>query len=195
MGITAADFFIVIATAAIADNIVLAKMLGLCPFIGLSKRLNVAVGIGVATTAVLTAACMMSWGVDKLLPPSLLVLRPLVFIAIVAAVVQAVEMLVRLYAPLLHRHLGVFLPLIATNCAVLGVMLIALREHGDSFVRTTATGLGGGLGFLAAVVCMALLRRRVVEANVPIAFRGAPLAVLSAGFMALAFSGLSAVFN
>lgn len=184
-------FAAVVAAAALAENIVLAKMLGLCPFIGLSRRLDVAVGVGLATTLVLTLACALAWGLNLLLPPALVVLRPLLFITVVAVAVQAAEMTLRLTLPLLHRTLGVFLPLIATNCAVLGIMLLMLQEEDAPFWRAVGGGLGGGLGFCLAVVTLALLRRRIVEAQVPRAFRGAPLAVLSAGIMALAFSVLA----
>lgn len=188
------DFFTVIIVAALIDNIVLTKLLGLCPFMGLSRRLDVAVGVGAATTLVLTAACVAAWALNHLLPPALFSLRPLVFIAAVACAVQATEMVLRLAAPLLHRALGVFLPLIATNCAVLGIMLLLIEKE-TSFARAAAGGLGGGLGFSLAVVAMALLRQRIVEAQVPAAFRGAPVAVLSAGIMALALSGITGAFR
>lgn len=188
------EFFAVVIVAALVDNIVLAKMLGLCPFIGLSKRLDVAVGVGAATTVVLTVACALAWGLNILLPPAFIALRPLVFITVVAAAVQAVEMFMRLAMPLLHRTLGVFLPLIATNCAVLGIMLLITQQEDAGFWRVLAGGLGGGIGFCLAVVAMALLRQRIVEMDVPAAFRGAPLAVISAGIMALAFSGLAGAF-
>lgn len=184
-------FTATVLAAAIADNIVLGRMLGLCPFIGLSKRIDIATGVGIATTAVLTTACMLAWCIDRLLPPSLGPLRPLIFIALVACTVQATEMLIRLTLPRLHRALGVFLPLIATNCAVLGVILLALHPPSTSFWQTTATGLGGGIGFLLAITSLSLLRRRTIESRVPIPFRGAPLAIINAGLMALAFSALT----
>ena len=187
-------FAAMVVTAALAENIVLAKMLGLCPFIGLSRRLDVAIGVGLATTAVLTLACAIAWGLNALLPAPLLVLRPLLFIAVVAVAVQSAEMALRLFLPLLHRTLGVFLPLIATNCAVLGIMLLLVQKGDVGFWHAVGGGLGGGLGFCLAVVSLALLRRRIVEAQVPNAFRGAPLAVISAGIMALAFSALAGAF-
>lgn len=192
------SFAAVVAAAALADNIVLAKMLGLCPFAGLSRRVEVAVGVGCATWAVLVAACAVAWLADHFLLAGFPALRPAVFIAVVAALVQFAELVLRVRWPLLHRALGVYLPLVATNCAVLGVMLLALAPDDfaaplpplQSFGRAVAFGLGGGLGFLLAVVGFALLRERVVEARVPPALRGAPLAMLTAGFMALAFSAL-----
>ena len=188
----------VIAAAALADNIVLAKMLGLCPFAGLSRRLDVAFGVGCATWAVLTFACAVAWAADYFLLAAFPVLRPAVFIAVVAALVQFAELVMRIQFPLLHRALGVYLPLVATNCAVLGVMLLALTPDSfaappppaQQFLRAVAFGFGGGLGFLLAVTVFALARERIAEALVPAAMRGAPLAMLTAGFMALAFSAL-----
>lgn len=189
----------VIAAAALADNIVLAKMLGLCPFAGLSRRLDVAFGVGCATLAVLTFACAAAWLADYFLLADAPALRPAVFIAVVAALVQFAETVMRIKFPVLHRALGVYLPLVATNCAVLGVMLLALapdpfaapESPAAQFIRAVAFGFGGGAGFLLAVVVFALVRERVAESQVPESMRGAPLAMLTAGFMALAFSALA----
>ena len=193
----------VIAAAALADNIVLAKMLGLCPFTGLSRRLDVAFGVGCATLAVLTLACAVAWLADFFLLNQAPALRPAVFIAVVAALVQFAEIVMRIQFPILHRALGVYLPLVATNCAVLGVMLLALApdpfadpfaapDHNPAaaFVRAVAFGFGGGAGFLLAVTALALVRERIAESLAPECMRGAPLAMLTAGFMALAFSAL-----
>ena len=181
-----------IFAAAIAENIVLAKMLGLCPFAGLSRRLDVAVGVGMATCAVLTLASFVAYWADVLLLVDAPLLRPMVFIAVASAAVAAAELLMRLFAPLMHRALGLYLPLIATNCAVLGVMLLAAGANGESgnWLAATARGFGGGLGFMLAVVVFALLRGRVVDSLVPPLMRGAPLAMITAGWMALAFSVL-----
>ena len=192
----------VIAAAALADNIVLAKMLGLCPFTGLSRRLDVAFGVGCATLAVLTLACAVAWLADFFLLAQVPALRPAVFIAVVAALVQFAEIVMRIQLPILHRALGVYLPLVATNCAVLGVMLLALAPDPfadpfaasppppAAFVRAVAFGFGGGAGFLLAVTALALIRERIAESLAPECMRGAPLAMLTAGFMALAFSAL-----
>ena len=177
-----------IVATALADNLVLTYLLGLCPLIGLSKRLPVAIGVGAATTAVLIVSSALAWVVEWFLPPLLQPARPLLLIAVIACVVQITESLTRLYAPLMHRHLGIFLPLIATNCAVLGGVLIALREAGGRFADTIAIGAGGGLGFWLAIVGLASLRDRIVEAKVPAFLRGAPIMVLCAGLMALTFS-------
>jgi electron transport complex protein RnfA len=177
-----------IAAAALADNIVLTRMLGLCPFSGLSKRLDLAFGIGLATTFVLTLAAAAAWTLDRALLGERAFLRPLVFIAVIAAIVQFVEIAMRRISPLLHRALGVYLPLIATNCAVLGIALLAVREEGG-LAAATARGLGGGLGFALAIVVFAALRARLNEAAIPRPFRGAAIAMITAGLMALAFSG------
>ena len=189
MGISAA-----ILAAALAENIVLAKMLGLCPFAGLSRRPGVAVGIGLATTFVLTASSAAAWFAARLLPDEFSALRPPVFIALAAVFVQAAEHLMRRGAPRLHRMLGVYLPLIATNCAVLAVMLLAVRGGADSWHGAALLGFGGGLGFMLAVVGLSFARGRIVESAAPKVFRGAPLTMLTAGWMALAFSGLAGAF-
>ena len=184
-------FAALVFVAAIAENIVLAKMLGLCPFAGLSRRLDVAVGVGIATCAVLTFASVAAHYANMVIG-GLLLLRPMVFIAIASGAVAAAELLMRLFAPVMHRALGLYLPLIATNCAVLGVMLLAAggdNEDGGA-VSALARGFGGGLGFMLAVVVFALLRGRIVESIVPPVMRGAPLAMITAGWMALAFSAL-----
>lgn len=194
------NVIIIIATAALAENIVLGKMLGLCPFTGLSRRLPIAVGVGAATTAVLTLSAAAAWCIEHFILHQWslahsAVLHPAIFIALAACFVQAGELIMRIYAPLLHRMLGVYLPLIATNCAVLAVMLIAVQESGRSLLHATALGFGGGLGFSLAVVCLALLRGRMSESSVPPIMRGAPITMLTAGWMALAFSGLAGVWS
>lgn len=186
-----AETLAIITSAALVDNIVLAKMLGLCPFISLSKRLSHAAAVGVVTAIVLTVATMLVYAVNSFMV-EVPALRPLVFICIIAIAVQGIEIAMRLWLPLAHRHLGVFLPLVATNCAVLGVVLLALSGYPQAFWDAAAFGAGGGLGFLLAIVCAAAVRLRIVEAQVPAVIRGAPLAMMTAGIMALAFSGLVA---
>lgn len=193
-GAGAMEIGAILAAAALAENIVLAKMLGLCPFAGLSRRPGVAAGIGLATTLVLTASSAAAWVAARMLPEGFAAMQPLVFIALAAFFVQAAEHLMRLGAPRLHRMLGVYLPLIATNCAVLAVMLLAARGGADSWRAAALHGFGGGLGFMLAVLGLSFARGRVVESLAPAAFRGAPLTMLTAGWMALAFSGLAGVF-
>ena len=185
------DYALAITTAALAENIVLAKMLGLCPFAGLSRRLDVAAGVGLATALVLTFSSASAWLVHRFLLHDFPALQPLVFIALAAFFVQAAELLMRLRFARMHKMLGMYLPLTATNCAVLGVMLLAVRGAPESFLHAAALGAGGGLGFALAVLCLALARERIVESEAPKTMRGAPLTMLTAGWMALAFSGLS----
>ena len=187
------DLTVLIVTAALADNIVLSKMLGLCPFIGLSQRKEVAVGVGGATLVVLTAATAVAYAVNAWL--ELPALRPLVFIALAACMVQGAEIFCRLFSPLLYKALGLYFPLIATNCAVLGVMLLAVEKSPESAWHATALGFGGGLGFLLALICFAFLRENIITTKVPQLFRGAPLAMISAGWMALAFSPFIGIFR
>ena len=184
----------VIAAAALAENIVLAKMLGLCPFTGLSRRMDVAIGVGFATAIVLTVSSAAAWLLDQTLLQAHSAARPLMFIALAAAVVQAAEQWMKWKTPRMHRMLGVYLPLIATNCAVLGVMLLTVRDFPDSFWHAAANGLGGGVGFMLAVVLFAAVRERISESQTPEVMRGAPLAMITAGWMALAFSGLTGAF-
>ncbi|MGI9307124.1 MAG: electron transport complex protein RnfA [Gammaproteobacteria bacterium] len=184
----------IIAAAALAENIVLAKMLGLCPFAGLSRRLDIALGIGLATTFILTASSAAAWALNHFLLAEFSALQAPAFIALAAVFVQGAEHIMRLGAPRMHRMLGVYLPLITTNCAVLAVMLLAVRGNSDSLQSAALQGFGGGLGFMLAVAGLALARGRVVESKTPALFRGAPLTMITAGWMALAFSGLAGAF-
>ena len=193
--------FAIIAAAALAENIVLAKMLGLCPFAGLSRRLSVAVGVGLATTVVLTISAAAAWFLETALlrtwsPTHSAVLQPALFIALAACFVQAAELIMRIAMPLMHRMLGVYLPLIATNCAVLAIMLLTARQpDAKSVWHAALLGFGGGLGFTLAVVCLALLRGRMTESRIPPLMQGAPITMLTAGWMALAFSGLAGIWG
>ncbi len=170
-------------------------MLGLCPFIGLSRRLDVAVGVGLATTVVLTFSSAAAWLINDVLPSNFTAIQPLIFIALAAFFVQAAELFMRLYFIRMHRMLGVYLPLIATNCAVLAIMLLVVRNTDNTFTGAVAQGFGGGLGFMLAVLCLALVRERIIESKTPIIMRGAPLTMITAGWMALAFSGLTNAFT
>ena len=184
------DLLLLALGASLVNNFVLTQFLGLCPFVGVSRRFEAAAGMALATHFVLTlssAASYLAW--HWLLEPlGLGYLRTLVFILLIAAVVQATEMLVRASSPLLHELLGVFLPLITTNCAVLGVALINLeRQH--SFVESLVYGAAAAAGFGIVLLAFAGLRERMETADVPAAFRGTPLALVTAGLMALAFMG------
>ena len=184
------DLLLLALGASLVNNFVLTQFLGLCPFVGVSRRFEAAAGMALATLFVLTLASGASYSVWHwiLEPLGLGYLRTLVFILLIAAVVQVTEMLVRATSPLLHELLGVFLPLITTNCAVLGVALLNLeRQHG--LVESLVYGAAAAAGFGLALLAFAGLRERLETADVPAAFRGTPLALITAGLMALAFMG------
>jgi electron transport complex protein RnfA len=178
--------------ASLVNNVVLTGFLGLCPFVGVGRRLEAAAGMALATPFVLTLASGAGWLAWHWLlePLGLGYLRTLVFILLIAALVQFTEMLVRSASPLLHELLGVFLPLITTNCAVLGVALINL-DRGHGFLESLVFGAAAGAGFGAALLAFAGLRERLEGADLPAAFRGAPIALVTAGLMALAFMGFA----
>jgi electron transport complex protein RnfA len=184
------DLLLLAIGASLVNNFVLTQFLGLCPFVGVSRRFEAAAGMALATLFVLTLASGASYAVWHwiLEPLGLEYLRTLVFILLIAAVVQVTEMLVRASSPLLHELLGVFLPLITTNCAVLGVALLNLeRQHG--LIESLVFGAAAAAGFGLALLAFAGLRERLETADVPAAFRGTPLALVTAGLMALAFMG------
>jgi electron transport complex protein RnfA len=178
--------------ASLVNNFVLSNFLGLCPFVGVSRRFEAAAGMALATLFVLTLASGLSFALWQwvLVPLGLEYLRTLVFILLIAGVVQFTELLVRATSPLLHQLLGIFLPLITTNCAVLGVALLNVeRQHG--LLESLVFGAGAGAGFGLALLLFTALRERLETADMPEAFRGTPIALLSAGLMALAFMGFA----
>ncbi len=184
------DLLLLALGASLVNNFVLTQFLGLCPFVGVSRRFEAAAGMALATLFVLTLASGASYAMWHwiLEPLGLGYLRTLAFILLIAAVVQVTEMLVRASSPLLHELLGVFLPLITTNCAVLGVALLNLeRQHG--LIESLVFGAAAAAGFGLALLAFAGLRERLETADVPAAFRGTPLALITAGLMALAFMG------
>lgn len=178
----------IIITFVFVNNFILTQFLGLCPFIGVSKNVESAVGMGLAVTFVMSLASITTWAVYRLIlvPLSLTFLQTITFILVIAALVQLVEMVVQKISPPLYRALGIYLPLITTNCAVLGIALIAVRnEYGplESFVG----GFSAGLGFLLAILLMSTLREKLDNEAVPKPFRGSPIAFITGGLMALAF--------
>ncbi len=187
-----AELFMLLISTALVNNVVLVKFLGLCPFMGVSNKLDSALGMGFATTFVLTLAATASWLLEHLLlgPLGLGYLRILTFILVIAAVVQFTEMVVKKFSPALYQVLGIFLPLITTNCAVLGVALLNIQED-HSFVQSLVHGFGSALGFTLVMVIFASLRERLAVANVPKAFAGAPIGFIVASLLSLAFMGFS----
>ena len=186
------EYFFILLGTALVNNVVLVKFLGLCPFMGVSNKLDTALGMGFATTFVLTIASASSWIIEHyiLVPLDIGFLRIISFILVIAAVVQFTEMFVKKSSPVLYQLLGIFLPLITTNCAVLGVALLNLQED-NSFIQSALYGIGSALGFTLVMVLFAGLRERLALANVPQTFAGAPIGFIVAGLLAMAFMGFT----
>ncbi|MAK43284.1 MULTISPECIES: electron transport complex subunit RsxA [Spongiibacter] len=187
-----ADYTILLLGAILVNNFVLVQFLGLCPFMGVSSKLETAIGMSSATTFVLTLASICSWMTYEWLlqPLGLEYLRTITFILVIAVVVQFTEMVVRKTSPLLYKVLGVFLPLITTNCAVLGVALLNInKEH--NFVESALYGFGAAAGFSMVLVLFAAMRERIAVADVPVPFKGAAVGMVTAGLMSLAFMGFA----
>jgi electron transport complex protein RnfA len=187
-------FYILIGTVFV-NNIVMTKILGLCPFMGVSKKLETAVGMGAATTFVLTLASGASYLIDTyVLGAELYYLRTLSFIVVIAGIVGFTEMFIKKTSPVLFRVLGIYLPLITTNCAVLGIPLLNVQEQ-HNFVESLLFGLGGALGFTLVLVLFAAMRERLEAADIPKPFRGASIAMVTAGLMSLAFMGFAGLIK
>jgi electron transport complex protein RnfA len=186
------EYLLILLTTALVNNVVLVKFLGLCPFMGVSNKLDSALGMGFATTFVLTLAAIASWVLDYyiLTPLGLEFLRILTFILVIAAVVQFTEMAIRKISPALYQILGIFLPLITTNCAVLGVALLNIQEQ-HTFLQSMLYGFGSAMGFTLVMVVFAGLRERLALMQVPSAFVGAPIGFIVASLLSLAFMGFS----
>jgi electron transport complex protein RnfA len=186
------SYLFIILGAVLVNNVVFVRILGLCPFIGGSKKMETAVGMGAATTFVLTLACATSYVIDHwlLAPYDLLYLRTLSFIVTIAAIVQLTELVIQKTSPLLHQVLGIYLPLITTNCAVLGIPLLNIGLRHD-LIESMLFGFGSALGFTLALVLFAGIRERLEGADVPVHFRGTAIAMITAGIMSLAFMGFA----
>ena len=182
----------ILIAALLSQNFILVKFYGICPFMGVSKKIDTALGMGVAVTFVMALASAACWVVDvfMLQPLGLGYMQTVSFILVIASIVQVVEMFLKKAVPALYKALGVFLPLITTNCAVLGVVLVNVQE-GYNFLFSVLNGAAGGLGFTIAIVLFASVRERVNKAECPECFKGYPLALIAAGLLALAFMGFS----
>ena len=181
----------ILIAALLSQNFILVKFYGICPFMGVSKKIDTALGMGVAVTFVMALASAVCWAVNLLLVNlGLEYMQTVSFILVIASLVQVVEMFLKKFVPALYKALGVFLPLITTNCAVLGVVLINVQE-GYNFLLSTVNGAAGGLGFTLAIVLFASVRERVDKAEPPECFKGFPIALITAGLLALAFMGFS----
>lgn len=186
------DAALILLGTVLVNNFVLVQFLGLCPFMGVSRRVDSAIGMGVATTFVLTLATSLSYVVNRwfLVPFDLEYLRTLSFIVVIAVVVQFTEIVIRRQSPLLHRVLGLYLPLITSNCAVLGVALLSSQKQ-HSLLEAMLYGFGAAMGFTLVLVLFSLMRERLELADIPAPFKGSAIALLSAGIMSLAFMGFS----
>ncbi len=186
------EYLLLLVSTVLVNNFVLVKFLGLCPFMGVSSKLESAIGMSFATTFVLTIAAMSSYLVETyiLTPLGLEYLRTLSFILVIAVVVQFTEMVVHKTSPTLYRLLGIFLPLITTNCAVLGVALLNINEK-HNFIESAVYGFGAAAGFSLVLILFAAMRERIAAANVPAPFKGTSIAMITAGLMSLAFMGFT----
>lgn len=185
-------YIFLIIGAALVNNVVLVRILGLCPFLGVSKKLETALGMGLATTFVLTLSGGTSYLIDHylLIPFDVTYLRTLSFIVVIAAIVQFTELVVQKTSPELYQLLGIYLPLITTNCAVLGVPLLSVSMHHD-FIEAMLFGFGSSVGFSIVLILFAGLRERLDGADVPHPFKGTAIALVTAGLMSLAFMGFA----
>lgn len=188
------NLLLIIITAALVNNVVLSQFLGICSFLGVSKQLKASASLGSAVIFVITiASAVASLLYNFVLEPlQLTYLRTIIFILVIAALVQMVEMFLKKTSPAIYRSLGIFLPLITTNCAVLGVALTNV-QNGYTFIESVLAGFGTAIGFTLAIILLAGIRDRLEEEVVPIPFRGAPLVLLSAALMAIAFMGFSGI--
>ena len=181
----------IILSAILSENFILVKFYGICPFMGVSKKIDTALGMGMAVTFVMAIASAACYAVNVLLVKlGLDYMQTVAFILVIAAIVQVVEMFLKKSVPALYKALGVYLPLITTNCAVLGVVLVNVQK-GYNFLLSVVNGAAGGLGFTVAIVLFASVRERSDKADCPECFKGFPIALISAGLLALAFMGFS----
>ncbi len=192
MGDAATQLGLLIVSAVFVNNFVLARFLGVCPFLGVSKKIETAIGMSMAVIFVMTIASVTTWFIQKfiLVPFRIEYLQTIAFILIIASLVQFVEMVVQKTSPVLYQSLGIFLPLITTNCAVLGVALLNIQKD-YGFLATTVHGFGASLGFGLALVLFAGIRERIELADIPKSFRGVSITLITAGLLSLAFMGFS----
>ena len=186
------EYFLILLSTVLVNNFVLVQFLGLCPFMGVSRKLETATGMALATTFVLTLSSACSYLVNAYIlePLDIVYLRTIAFILVIAVVVQLTEMFVHKTSPILYRVLGIFLPLITTNCAVLGVALLNIRQD-HSFMESLIYGFGASIDFSVVLILFAAMRERITVADVPETFKGPAIALITAGLMSLAFMGFS----
>ena len=187
---------IILLSSVLVNNYVLNRFLGICPFLGVSKKIDQAVGMGVSVTVVMLIATLVTWPIQHFVLDAfdLGYLQTIVFILVIASLVQILEILLKKFSPALHRGLGVYLPLITTNCAVLGVSINNITD-GYNLLESTVSSLGCGLGFLLAMVLFSGLRTRIDENEVPKSFRGVAITLIAASFISLAFMGFAGIVD
>jgi electron transport complex protein RnfA len=186
------ELILILISAIFVNNFVLARFLGICPFLGVSKKVETALGMGMAVTFVMTVAAVVTWFIQYfiLIPFNIEYLQTIAFILVVASLVQLVEMVIQKVSPVLYQSLGIFLPLITTNCAVLGLAVLNIQK-GYSFLESVIFAIGAALGFTLAMVLFAGLRERIDLSPVPKSFRGTAIALVTAGLLSLAFMGFA----
>ena len=189
-------FLIILMTSVLVNNYVLSRFLGICPFLGVSKKLNQAVGMGLSVTFVMLMSAAATYPIYTylLVPNGMDYMKTIVFILVIAALVQLVEIILKRYIPALHKSLGIYLPLITTNCAVLGVTINNIND-GFGFAESMVSALGCGFGFLLAMVLFAGVRSRIEDANPPESFKGLPITLISASIVALSFMGFTGLVD
>lgn len=187
---------VILMTSVLVNNYVLNRFLGICPFLGVSKKLNQAVGMGVAVIFFMLLATLVTWPIQRFLlePNDLGYMQTIIFILVIAALVQLVEIILKRYIPSLHKALGVYLPLITTNCAVLGVTINNIND-GYNFLESMVSSLGCGLGFLLAMVLFAGVRSRLETSNAPQSFKGLPITLIAAAIVSCAFFGFAGIIE
>lgn len=190
------ELLVILLSAMLVDNFVLSKFMGICPFLGVSKKLDSSVGMGAAVTFVMVCATLCTYPIYKwiLIPMGLEYLKTIAFILIIALFVQLVEMILKKKVPSLYKALGVFLPLITTNCAVLGVTILNI-DSGYTLIQSVVNALGAGLGFTIALVIFSGVRSRVNAANIPEMFKGVPATLIAASVVSVSFMGFSGLFG
>ena len=191
------SLIVILMSSILVNNYVLSRFLGICPFLGVSKKLNQAVGMGAAVIFVMVVATAVTWPIQYyvLNALSLGYMQTIVFILVIAVLVQFIEMVLKKFIPALHKSLGVYLPLITTNCAVLGVTIDNINENNFNFLESMVNSVGVGLGFLLAMVLFSGVRSRIEESEIPESFKGLPVTLIAASFVSLAFFGFAGIVD
>ncbi len=191
------SLIIILMSSVLVNNYVLSRFLGICPFLGVSKKLNQATGMGIAVIFVMVMATAVTWPIQTFILNNLGLgyMQTIVFILVIAALVQFIEMALKKFLPSLHKSLGVYLPLITTNCAVLGVTIENVSEKNYNFLESIVNSLGCGLGFLLAMVLFSGIRSKIEESEIPDSFKGLPVTLIAASFVSMAFFGFAGIVD